>query len=68
MERFPLIGGIPARKISGGLIRVFNREDENRLWAYFAEHRDVDSIYEHAGLINEYELVEKEFKGQFFYY
>lgn len=68
MEKFPLIGGIPARKISNSLVRIFNREDENRLWAYFVEHRDVDSIYEHAGLINEYELVEKEFEGQFLYY
>ena len=68
MEKFPLIGGIPARKISNSLVRIFNREDENHLWAYFVEHRDVDSIYEHAGLINEYELVEKEFEGQFLYY
>lgn len=47
---YPLIGGIPAKLISNGNVRIFNREDEGRLYEYFSKHRHVSNVMEQPGL------------------
>lgn len=58
---YPLLGGIPAKLISSGIVRIFNREDEGRLYEYFTEHRDATSIMDEPGLKDEYSLVKNEY-------
>lgn len=61
LANYPLLGGIPAKPISSGTIRIFNRQDENRLFAYFLEHPDEQILEEQPGELNEFDIVKKEY-------
>lgn len=57
----PLVAGTPAKLISNGVIRIFNREDENRLFDYFLTHREDGKIIEQPGIKDEYDLLKNEY-------
>lgn len=57
----PLLGGTPAKIISEKIVRIVNRDDENRLFNYFSTQPIKASINEQLGLIDETEMVTSDF-------
>lgn len=57
----PLLAGMPAKVISNNLVRVFNRDDENKLFSYFAEN-PTETVYPHyPPAENELDIVREEY-------